>query len=38
VSAKEKVLTALCLAAFTEALTLVIHELLPLIVRQLVGY
>lgn len=37
-SAKEKVLTALCIAAFTEALRLVVHELLPLIVRMLPGF
>jgi hypothetical protein len=38
VSAKEKVLTALCIAAFTEAIQLVLHEFLPRMVRLLMGF
>lgn len=37
VSAKEKVLAALCIAAFTEGIRLVLYDLLPVIVRLLLG-
>jgi hypothetical protein len=37
VSAKEKVLAALCIAAFTEALKLFLHDLLPVLVRLLLA-
>jgi hypothetical protein len=38
VSVKEKVLVALCIAAFTEAFRLITHELIPVIVRGLLGF
>jgi hypothetical protein len=37
VSAQEKVLVALCIAAFAEAFRLILHELIPVIVRGLLG-
>ncbi len=37
-SAKEKILLALCVTAFTESLKLFLNEVLPLLVRWLVGH
>jgi hypothetical protein len=38
VPVREKVLLALCIAAFSEAIRLIIRELIPVIVRGLLGF